>query len=134
MTHTTHGDQILIQDSKGRVRTPRWRQEMLLAEYEKSGMSGAAFAEHVGVKYTTLASWIQKKRGRAQAEPEKALRENQPVQWVEAVVAGISTSQRAEESGTGLMIRLGGGALMEIADSKGAILAAEVLRHLGEAR
>ena len=97
-------------------------------------MSGAAFAEHVGMKYTTLASWIQKKRGRAQAEPEKALRENQPVQWVEAVVAGISTSRRAEESGTGLMIRLGGGALMEIADSKGALLAAEVLRHLGEAR
>jgi hypothetical protein len=130
MTSTTAGDQILIQDSKGRVRTPRWRQEALLEEYEKSGMSGAAFAEHLGIKYQTFATWTQKKRKRAQSE-QKAPGENHPVQWVEAVVPA---DPRVSENGMALIVQLGGGARMEIADRNGAILAAEILRHLGETR
>lgn len=102
----------------------------MLEEYEKSGMSGTAFAEHVGMKYTTLASWVQKKRARAETEP-KAQGQNQPVQWMEAVVAGMP---EGEERGTGLRIRLTGGAMMEISDQKGALLAAVILRHLGETR
>src|ERR1035437_9806704 len=100
MTHTTHGDQILIQDSKGRVRTPRWRQEMLLAEHEKSGRSGAAFAEHVGIKYQTFATWAQKKRKRPSCG-QKAPGESQPVQWVEAVVP---VSPGAEVCRSGVLI------------------------------
>jgi transposase-like protein len=102
----------------------------LVEEYERSGMSGAAFAEHVGVKYTTLASWIQRKRNRAQSEQE-APGQNQPVQWVEAMVPA---SPSVEVRRTGLLLEFGGGARMEIADQKGAILAAEILRHLGDTR
>lgn len=100
---------------------------MLLAEYEKSGMSGAGFAEHVGVKYQTFATWAQEKRKRALGD-QKALGEKQPVQWVEAVRSD------AEVKASGLEISLAGGARMEISDSNGAFLASEVLRHLGEAR
>ena len=130
MTNTTSGDRILIQDSLGRVRTPRWRQEALLEEHEKSGMSGAAFAEHLGIKYQTFASWAQKKRKRARVE-QKAPEERHPVQWMEAVVA----SPEGEAMKTGvLIVQLAGGGRMQIGDIKGALLAAELLNHLGERR
>ena len=41
----TAGDSILKTDTKDRVRTPRERQESLLDEFERSGLSGAKFAE-----------------------------------------------------------------------------------------
>lgn len=130
MTNTPRPDQILIQDRLGRVRTPRWRQEMLLEEHERSGMSGAAFAEHHGIKYQSFATWGQKKRKRAKSD-QKAPGENHPMQWVEAMVPA---SPSVEERRSGLLIEFGGGARMEIADRNGALLAAEILRHLGEGR
>ena len=122
--------EILIQDSKGRVRTPLERREALLEEYERSGMSGLAFAQHTGIKYQTFASWVQKRRRREFAD-QKAPGMSKPVQWVEAVVSDQSGS---EGSSSGLLIELSGGAKMQIGDSRGAMLAAEVLRYLGEAR
>ena len=133
MTAGAPGDQILIQDSKGRVRTPKARREALLEEYERSGMSGVAFAEHVGINYSTLAAWIQRKRKQARGEP-KAAEHDKTVQWMEAVVAPIPPHRREPGGARGLQIRLGGGALMEVVDKSGALLAAEVLRHLGETR
>ena len=62
MTDTTTTGAILVQDTLGRVRTPREKREQILDEYERSGMSGAAFAALVGVKYSTLAWWIQRRR------------------------------------------------------------------------
>lgn len=62
---TTNGledGQIIKTDELGRVRTSRERREALLEEYERSGMSGAAFAQWAGIKYTTFASWAQKRR------------------------------------------------------------------------
>ncbi len=37
----------------------RERQESLLAEYDRSGMSGVRFAQYLGIKYTTLAHWLR---------------------------------------------------------------------------
>jgi transposase-like protein len=52
-------------DRLGRVRTPRRRREELLAEYDRSGLSQAAFARRAGVRYPTFAHWVQKRRRRA---------------------------------------------------------------------
>ena len=120
-------DQILIQDSRGRVRTPKWRQEALLAEHERSGMSGAAFAAHHGIKYQTFATWKKRKK-RASGEQKEAGK-NHPVQWVEAV---LPEQPRVSEKASPLIVQFGGGVRMEIADQSAAILAAEVLRYLGE--
>jgi transposase-like protein len=49
-------------DRLGRVRTPRCRREELLAEYDRSGMSQAAFARRAGVRYPTFAHWVQERR------------------------------------------------------------------------
>jgi hypothetical protein len=45
-------EQILSQDSQGRVLVTRERRESLLEEYDRSGMSGVRFAQYVGIKYT----------------------------------------------------------------------------------
>lgn len=41
---------------------PRERREQLLDEYEKSGLSQAAFARREGVRYLTFAHWVQERR------------------------------------------------------------------------
>ena len=130
MTTTTSGAlEILKQDSLGRVRTPWQRSEQLLDEYERSGMTGMAFAGYVGVKYHTFATWIQKRRklrgvqngNRERKGAAKAMR------WVEAV-------EGEEAGGTGLVVKLGGGVHMEVMSRRGAELAAEVLRGMGVGR
>ena len=52
--------QILSRDARGRVLVSRERRESLLEEYDRSGMSGVKFAQYVRIKYSTLASWLQK--------------------------------------------------------------------------
>lgn len=49
-------------DRLGRVRTPRGRRDELLAEYDRSGLSQAAFARRAGVRYPTFAHWVQERR------------------------------------------------------------------------
>ena len=45
-------EQILSQDTRGRVLVTPERRELLLAEYDRSGMSGMKFAQYVGIKYS----------------------------------------------------------------------------------
>ena len=54
--------EILKVDVLGRVTVPREKREELLDTFEKSGMSGAQFAQHHGIHVQTFASWIQKRR------------------------------------------------------------------------
>jgi hypothetical protein len=60
--------QILSQDARGRVLVSRERRESLLEEYDRSGMSGVKFAQYVGIKYSTLAYWLQSRRRHRQRE------------------------------------------------------------------
>jgi hypothetical protein len=63
MTDTIPGDEVVIKaDVLGRVRTSRERREQLLDEFEKSGLTGQKFAEVVGIKYQTFATWAQRRR------------------------------------------------------------------------
>jgi hypothetical protein len=52
----------LSQDALGRVLVTRERRESLSEEYDRSGMSGVRFAQYVGIKYTTLAYWLKRRR------------------------------------------------------------------------
>jgi len=62
MTSTTSRDgkenELLKVDTNGRVHVPPERRKDLLEEFDRSGMTGAAFAKHYGIKYTTFAYWI----------------------------------------------------------------------------
>ena len=65
MTVMESGSEILKVDEVGRVRTPPEKREAMLAEYDRSGMTGAQFARFVGVRYSTLMYWLQKRRKEA---------------------------------------------------------------------
>ena len=83
---------ILSQDAQGRVLVSRERRESLLEEYDRSGMSGVKFARYVGIKYSTLAYWLQSRRRHREREKllMKAGAEIEPGRsngaWIEAVV------------------------------------------------
>ena len=62
MTITQGTSEVLKIDTVGRVRTPREKQEEILAAYGGSGMTGQQFAGFCGVKYSTLMSWVGKAR------------------------------------------------------------------------
>jgi hypothetical protein len=62
MADTTTGD-VLRVDCFGRITTTRERREALLAEFDRSGMSGQRFAKWAGIKYPTWASWVQGEKG-----------------------------------------------------------------------
>jgi len=93
MTEGIEEGQIIKVDVKGRTLVSRQRREALLAEFEKSGMSGAAFAKWAGIKYQTFALWVRKRRGgghivspQVPVEKKTSGNNTQSLRWVEAVV------------------------------------------------
>ena len=52
---------LLKEDLAGRVRVPAAKRLQILEEFDRSGMSGLAFAALVGVKYQTFASWRRRR-------------------------------------------------------------------------
>jgi len=122
---TTEAEELAIlkTDVLGRVRMPREKRELILDRFEGSGMSGQAFAEYIGVKYTTFASWVQKRRRergqyRAKAKGKLAL--------VEAVVG------EPEQTAQTVMVELPGGARVEMRGPQQAAAVAALIRELGK--
>ena len=119
----------------GRVRVPRARREMLLDEWERSGGSAAQFAGYVGIKYSTLANWIQKRRKQARlknalVKTGKGVEDLPKVngRWVEAVVEKESEPKAQESS---LRVYFTAGAYCQISNPRQAGLAAELIGRLG---
>lgn len=131
---TSTEEVILKADKRGRVRMPKERREALLAEFERSGMSGAKFAAWAGIKYPTFANWVQERRRKA-SEPDRS-RGREPsgpegVRWIEATLKPDAILETNRESGV-LVIHLPGGARLEVATPSQAALACELLRGLGK--
>jgi hypothetical protein len=116
--------QILKADARGRIRVPREKRERILAEYDTSGLSAPQFAEMVGIKYPTFASWLQKRRRQSMAS-ELTPASGNPVRWLEAVVGGTPR-------GKGLAVHLPQGVLIEICDPAQIDLAAALIRAVGK--
>ena len=138
MTSTTSGleltgsyeGEIFKRDTMGRVRVPRARREALLDEFERNGGSGAQFAAYVGIKYSTLANWIQSRRKKKESARALDDRRNDLVsgcrQWVEAIVDNSGQSKTIEK----LTVYLPGGARVELTHAGQAALAAILLKDL----
>ena len=125
MTSTTDTTlEILKQDRRGRVRTPKAKQEAILNEYERSGMSGPDFAQYHGIKYQTFATLVQKRRKR---KAGGLVVGQGVVSWLEAEVG----NEESRSGNPGLVVELAGGARMRVGDEREAKLAAVVLRHMG---
>jgi transposase-like protein len=128
MTVMESGSEILKVDEVGRIRTPPEKRKAMLAEYERSGMTGAQFARFVGVRYSTLMYWLQKRRKEAGQSEERANLGKDHPRWLEARVEG--EGPRTEK----VVVELGDGVRMLVGSRTQAMLAGEVLRALGLGR
>ncbi|MCC5790967.1 MAG: hypothetical protein JJT75_15155 [Opitutales bacterium] len=127
MTSTTNEESLILKtDVLGRVRMPKERREAILDEFERSGMSGQAFAAQIGVKYTTFAGWVQRRKRKRGKYPAKTPQiEQAPIRLFEAVV-----EPQSEASPGCLEVKTSHGLKLSIRTKAEAGLAAELLRCL----
>ena len=110
---------LLKMDALGRVRTPKTKRDEILDEFEPSGVSGAKFAELAGIKYSTLASWVQRRRRGLEARKPKTR-----TCFLEAV------AEKTASSPSVLRVDLPGGARLRITDVGQVPLAVQLIRSL----
>jgi transposase-like protein len=125
----------LRRDALGRVNTPRAQREVILDEFESSGLSAACFARAAGIKYQTFANWVQQRRHaggdyeRQQRIQPAAIRLVEVVAQVAPVTADVSADLSGMDT-SALEVLLPGGAHLLVHDAGQAELAAQLLRHL----
>lgn len=91
------------QDVLVRVKRSATQRERLLGEFERSGLTGQKFAEMVGIKYQTFATWAQKRRRTRGAY--SAVKRPAPLRLLEAVVElDRDTEGKADPAG-GLVLK-----------------------------
>lgn len=130
MTSTSDEEIILKSDTIGRVRMPKDKRELILDRFEESGMTGLAFAKHVGVKYPTFASWIQKRRRDREERPASGPKEAQTsISLFEAVL-----DQHPISTACGLELISVGGTRIRLERSEQIPMAVTLLRQLGDAK
>jgi transposase len=105
--------------------TPAPRREALLAEFERSGLSGKQFAQLSGIKYSTFQYWLQCRKRKSGAPNAPAVPQGQQVAWLEAVV-----QQDMPCGSASLLLRLPGGAHAQVASPQQIHLAAALVRAL----
>ena len=114
---------VLKQDVLGRVRAPVERRAEMVAEFRRSGLSGAQFARLAGMKYPTLMAWVKRAAGPAPVVVGKRPSGRKLV-LVEAVVRAGSGKPPP------LVLQLGGGVRMELTEAGQTVLAAQLIQAL----
>ena len=132
MTSTTGGELVIKQDARGRIRYSKERREALLGEFDRSGMSGASFARLSGIRYTTFAGWIKRRKRRAEGEALAVGTEKRrsPIRLVEAMAE--PEAHHPGEVGQGLRLELPGGSGMRIESPVQMQMAAELVALIAE--
>jgi hypothetical protein len=113
----------LMVDTQGRLRVSEVQRRDILGAWARSGESIPQFARRTGLKYSTLARWVQSSR---RSQPA---RRSPRVRLLEAVIE----SPQKEGVGTLLVLELPGGARLEIRTEKQVELTAALLRTLAKA-
>ena len=125
MTITQSTSEVLKVDTAGRVRTPKEKRDEILGAYSGSGMTGKQFAAYVGMKYSTLMSWIGKAHQAGKLVHGTC--KEPAMKWVEATVEnGIECEA--------LIVEIGKNVRMQVASPRQAALAGEIIRALGVVR
>ena len=109
-------------DTKGRLRVSKSQRRDILAALARSGESLPRFARRSGLKYSTLANWVQRSRRSPRSGREPRLH------LLEAVVA----SPQVAAAGTPLVLRLAGHGFIEIHEVGQVELAVALLRALAK--
>jgi hypothetical protein len=128
MTKSETSSEILPVDRRGRVRVSAQRRRELLDQFEQSNLSGQKFAKLTGLKYSTFAAWVSKRRKErdAVAPAWPGHGKGASVEWLETVITEAQNA--APISGPALVVRLPSGASIELANASQAGVAAALLR------
>ena len=118
---------ILRTDSRQRVWVSRERRQAILEEFERSGASAMRFAAYSGIKYSTFANWVARRR-RAKNGASGANSGGEP-KWLEAIVDERSKGQ-VPTMRSSLRVQLPGGAYLEVSTPEEAKLAAQLVASL----
>lgn len=123
------GSEIVKTSKVGYMLTSRQRRAELLAEFDKSGLCGSAFAKLAGVKYPTFMHWLQQRRLKQPASslPSAPSRKVTPGLWLEAVIQKPQ-SETSNGAAPPLVVRLPSGAALEIGHASHVPLGAALLR------
>jgi len=116
---------VLKRDKVGRVRTPVEQQEVLVAEFLRSGLSAIQFAGLVGVRYSTFWTWVKNRREGAARTKRRAAKKQR---FVEVVVA--EAERNPVQQAAPLHIVLPGGATLSLVHREQVLLAAELIKAL----
>lgn len=111
-------------DTRGRIRASKEQRCLILAEFERSGVSAAQFAKMAGLKYSTFAAWVHRHRCSQSSKPARQVR------LLEATVAQTPSTDAA--TGSGVVLQLVGGAEIQITDSKQIAMAAALVRAVAQ--
>ncbi len=113
---------IIKSDRTGRPHYTQQYKDEVLAAYDASGMSGPAFAEHCGLKYSTFAGWVSKRR---REEDQNSTPGGNPTNQ-QFVLADFGIGPASSE----LRIELPGGASARLSDADQAGLLAALIKAL----
>jgi transposase-like protein len=97
----------VMLDSQDRVRASKEQRRVILAEFERSGVSAARFAKRTGLKYSTFAGWLQR-YGRAKPKGPRS----RPVRLLEAVLDQGVLPERT--NGEVVVVQVSGQARVEL--------------------
>ncbi len=107
----------VTMDARGRLQTSKEQRRVILAEFERSGMSAPQFARRTGLKYSTFAAWVQRYCRPKRPRPKSSVR------LLEAVVASAPLT-------SALQVQLPGGARLELREASQVALVAALVRAL----
>ena len=129
-------DEILKRDELGRLRTSAHRREAILDDFESGAMSGSAYARLHGIRYTTFANWIQKRRRQRGDYAKTKPRTKSPAMELTLAEVVLENPSRVEsgQATKGLRVELPGGATLFVADTGQAVMAAELIRLINQSK
>ena len=126
---------VIKSDCLGRIHVRKEHREKLLDAFDSSGMSGVKFAAHYGIKYTTFASWIQKRRRKRNEYPGASPQVPSRLldSLAEVTLAEPTPSMVPECSSRSLVtLRFSNGSSLDIGNPEQARLAAALLNNLND--
>lgn len=113
---------IIKSDRAGRTRYSQAYKDEVVAAYQQSNMSAAAFAQHCGVKYPTFASWAAKARRPSVGTGSKT-KEVSSQRFILAEIGG-------SHADVPLKVELPGGVIAHVSSSDQLGLLADLLKAL----
>lgn len=116
---------LVTTDSRGRVRISKEQRRAVLAQFEQSGLSAAKFAKVAGLKYSTLAGWLQRyRRSKPKRRPGR-------MRLLEAVIDPAGSA--ALTAPKGVVLHLPGQVRLELSSLADVPIAAALVQALQSA-